>query len=193
MMKKLSLTVLALAAVLAISPAAKASTYVNGTIDISTGNDFWSATGLSFTNLTGSSAALDATGNLSVIPNFTPVTIGYTPLTFGTPVTPPLSFTFTSGANTGVFTINSVWAVTANATYLSLAGTGTIDLTGYTQTYAIFTAGGSDSNNNYGGTGSSGIGFNVTANPAPEPSSLLLFGSGLLGLAGMVRRKVLSR
>jgi hypothetical protein len=31
---------------------------------------------------------------------------------------------------------------------------------------------------------------NVTIEPTPEPSSLLLLGSGLLGLAGFVRRKI---
>jgi PEP-CTERM motif len=34
------------------------------------------------------------------------------------------------------------------------------------------------------------IGTAVNASPAPEPSSLFLFGSGLVGLAGAVRRKL---
>jgi hypothetical protein len=41
-----------------------------------------------------------------------------------------------------------------------------------------------------GGTSIKGETFTLDGEIAPEPSSLLLLGSGLLGLAGMLRRKL---
>ncbi len=48
-----------------------------------------------------------------------------------------------------------------------------------------------------GGSGSATIPYtvelDVTYSPVPEPSSIVLLGSGILGLAGMARRKILSQ
>jgi hypothetical protein len=44
-----------------------------------------------------------------------------------------------------------------------------------------------------GETTSTTVGFGLTAIPTPEPSSLALLGSGLLGLSGFVRKRLLAR
>jgi hypothetical protein len=78
------------------------------------------------------------------------------------------------------------------------------DGSGTTQTFAVPTGatelylGISDATDYNGTPGSYGdnIGtFSVTATPnfTPEPSSLLLFGTGILGMAGVLRRKLLAR
>jgi hypothetical protein len=59
---------------------------------------------------------------------------------------------------------------------------------------ATFSFDSTDSGNNYGSSGSSTFGFDITSQDVtpdvPEPSSFLLFGSGLLSFAGMLRRKL---
>jgi hypothetical protein len=189
-MKKFSLALLALATVLAIAPVAKADpiTQISGTIDINTSNDYWTSTGVYFTSLTSPFGAQDETKDLTIIVNGSPVTIGDHNLLFGS-ATPYETFTFTSGGNTGVFTITNVWAVSNTADYINLQGIGILTLTGFLPTQAIFTAAGSSSNHDYGGAGSSAINFNVLAQPTPEPGTMTLFGTGLLGLAALVRRK----
>ena len=42
------------------------------------------------------------------------------------------------------------------------------------------------------GGGSAEIGFNPSPSPTPEPSSLTLLGTGLLGMAGVIRKKLLA-
>jgi len=191
-MKKFSLALLALATVLAIAPVAKADpiTQISGTIDINTSNDHWNSTGVFFTSSISPFGAQDETKNLTIIANGSPVTIGTSSLLFGSaPPNTPETFTFTSGGNTGVFTITNVWATSNTADYITLQGIGWLTLTGFLPTQATFTAAGSDSSHNYGGEGSSAINFNVLAQPTPEPGTMTLFGTGLLGLAALVRRR----
>jgi hypothetical protein len=80
-----------------------------------------------------------------------------------------------------------------NGDFLDISGTGILTLTGYAPTEATFSFDSTDSSSSYGTTGSSTFGIDITAtgvSATPEPSSLLLFGSGLLGFAGMLRRKL---
>jgi len=191
-MKKFLVVLLALVTILTIAPAAKADTIqINGSINVSIGKLFWDATvaggGIHFTKLTGSSLVLDQDADFNVIDTGTPVTISITPLLFGNPVGE--TFSFTEGANTGTFTFADLWVTLDNSNTLNYYGDGTLTLTGFSPTRAIFTGSAADSNNNYGGSGSSGGNFNILAQPIPEPGSLLLFGTGLIGFAGLLRRK----
>jgi hypothetical protein len=75
---------------------------------------------------------------------------------------------------------------------LLLTGTGYFTETGVTNfdtTSATFTLNGSESTGNVFSFGGTAAASALTTTPIPEPSSLMLFGSGVIGAAGMVFRK----
>lgn len=189
-MKKFSVALLALATILAFAPAAMADPIqINGSIGITGGNDTWSATGVSF----GTTTALitDHTGAYNSIPFGSPATITENALTFASAAGE--IFTFTYGSEVGTFTITNLWVSLDNGVNLNVSGLGILSLTGYADTLGAFNFNSTDSNGNFGAN-SSTFGIDVAAEPAPEPESLLLFGTGLIGIAGLVRRKyMLSR
>jgi hypothetical protein len=78
-----------------------------------------------------------------------------------------------------------------NTHYLEFTGEGILTMTGYYATNATFTFSANDNNLHNGTTGTSAFAMTITAEGeyAPEPSSLIMFGTGLLGLAGMLRYK----
>jgi len=188
-MKKYSIGLLAIAVALVIVPAASATEIV-GSIGVGGGNDVWSASGISFNN--PSAIARDATGDfatiLGVSPAITPATINDTAFSF----TSPDTLIFTVGKGIATFTMTGPLDVFLdNSEFLNLSGTGLLTLTGYAPTSAVISLASTDSSSNRGATGSSTYGIDIAAtptSPTPEPSSLFLLGSGLLGFAGLFRR-----
>jgi len=187
----LTFAVVALALLVA-APAAMA-TPINGSIAIDGYNQSWSGTSVTFNTL--AATAGDATGNFATVipgavsPSTVSAVINASTITF----TSPDVLAWTIGSNTATFTITGPLDVsTDNDEFLNISGTGTLTLSGYDATPAYLSFSATDSNQSYGGSGtSSNYIFDVNTQPppsnTPEPGTLSLFGTGLLGLAGMLR------
>jgi hypothetical protein len=188
-MKRFTLGFIALATALAITPSALALPLIVGNIGVTGGNDKWSGTAVTFTTTSGSVA--DEGGDfVGIVPLSSATTINAGVLTYLSPDV--LWFTTSLGGVT--FTITGpVYVTELNGTNLQISGTGILTLAGYAPTLATFNSNSTDSNGNYGAS-SSTYGIDITSEAiapgVPEPSSFLLFGSGLLSFAGMLRRKL---
>lgn len=162
------------ALVLGTTVAANA-TPISGGIGIG-GADTWSATSdiVTFTNpgfvFAGSGSYAGLSGSATLVSS-----LNDTPGKFITPVV------FFQGPDGSELDLDSITSSVVNGNTLTIQGTGTLELDGFTSTEGVFTITSSQNEVSV---------FEATAAAAtPEPASLALFGTGLLGIVGIARRK----
>jgi hypothetical protein len=188
-----SLITLALAtlALLVAAPVALAD-QVSGSVSIA-GTDTWTTTSINF--ITGSSNTTADTGTFSVIPTSTNAVLDNFTFSPTSAAVGDVLFNITGGGVTTTLTIDSLTTVLNSGpganTALVIFGTGVLTETGYSSDVVAWTLSSTDTP----GTPDT-IGYQLTADTSlpippgvPEPGTLSLFGTGLLGLAGMLRSR----
>jgi hypothetical protein len=102
------------------------------------------------------------------------------PITYaGAPFTPTEIYTISDNGNTATLTLDDINTVDGN---LEIIGDATLVVNGTTYLGIL------DLTTQQGPA--DGVTFSATTSVAPEPASLALFGTGLIGIVGIARRKL---